>query len=378
MTDAAPALLLTAVGQLEVWTTRQAIASTSARQVVFAVAIGGATAAVAWWRRAPLPALVAASVCTASAGRAASNGDTVAALLASLVLLYAAASSLEFAPAAVGLAIAVGAAFSVGADAADWAFAAVLLGSAWAAGRTARRHRLLTQRLEDANEQLQREAGVREQLAVAEERARIAREIHDVLAHTISVMVVQAEAAEELLGRDPSRAERALTAIQRTGREAIGEMRGLLGMLRSDGRDEGLGPQPGLDRLPELVAELQRAGLQAELTVEGERRRLSPGIELCTYRVVQEALTNTLKHSTASTATVTLAFGPTALDVAVLDDGAPANGNGDARRNGYGTGHGLLGLRERVGMYGGSIRIGARRSGGFEVSCSIPYQEAAR
>jgi signal transduction histidine kinase len=198
-----------------------------------------------------------------------------------------------------------------------------------------------------------------------EERARIARELHDVIAHSVSVMVVQAGAARTLLTDDTEAARDALLAVERSGRQALEEMRRLLGILRRDQREAELLPQPSLDAAHILIDQIRATGLPVALAIEGSPQPLAPGVDLSAYRILQEALTNTVKHANATSASVRLRFSPTAVEVEVEDDGrgrAP-NVNG---------GHGLIGMRERVELYGGEIETGPREGGGFRVRARLP------
>jgi len=232
-----------------------------------------------------------------------------------------------------------------------------------ALGETVRSRRALatetTTRLRLAEEERAAEAG----RLVAEERLRIARELHDVIAHNVSVMVVQAAAANDVFESRPERAREALRAIEASGRTALAELRRLLGVVRGDAADYA--PQPGLDRLDELVAQVRAAGLAVAVSVEGLPRPLPAGIDLSAYRVVQEALTNTLRHAQATRADVALRYRDDELDVEVRDDGA---GTG----NGGGSGRGLIGMRERVGAFGGSLETGPLNTGGFSVAARFP------
>src|SRR5579884_117730 len=207
--------------------------------------------------------------------------------------------------------------------------------------------------------------------AVAAERSRIARELHDVIAHSVAVMTVQAGAAEEMLKVDPSRAAEPVRAVQETGRQALVEMKRLVAMLREHDDELGLEPQPGVADVERLVAQVREAGLAVELRVEGEPRALPIGVELSAYRVVQEALTNALKHAGAASAVVTLRYGTDDLEVEVADDGrGGVGGEADA-------GHGLVGMRERVGVFGGTFAAGPRASGGFAVQARLPVEAPA-
>jgi len=209
--------------------------------------------------------------------------------------------------------------------------------------------------------ELQREA----ELAAAEERARIARELHDVVAHGLSLMVVQAEAAEEMLTRNPEAAAQPLRRVQDTGRQSLAEMRRLLGVLRTaDSGPPSTAPQPSLRRLPDLVREAAEVGLQVDVDVAGEPVELPPGLELAAYRIVQEALTNTRRHARASRACVRLGYGPAALRVEITDDGSATEGTP--------AGHGLIGMRERAALYDGTLDAGPGPGGGFRVVAVLP------
>jgi signal transduction histidine kinase len=218
-------------------------------------------------------------------------------------------------------------------------------------------------------ELLEREHELRAHEAVAEERARIARELHDLVAHNVSVMVVQAGAERHALGPGQESTREALASIEQAGRQALVEARRLLGMLRR--RDDGseLEPQPSVEHIDVLVEQIERAGLPVRLAVEGERVPLPAGVDLCAYRIVQEGLTNALKHAGPAHAEVVLRYAARALDVEVRDDGrGPVHVNG----NREGAGHGLIGMRERVALYGGALETGARDGGGFAIHAHLP------
>ena len=211
----------------------------------------------------------------------------------------------------------------------------------------------------------ERERDLAAREAVVEERARIARELHDAIAHNVSMIVVQAGAERRVLEGSNDSTRDVLQTIEQIGRGALTEMRRLVGMLRSEAGDP-LAPQPGLADVPALVTQVREAGLPTELRVEGDRRELPVGIELSAYRIVQEALTNVLKHAGRARASVSIRYGPESLEVEVVDDGA---GNGSAPP---GTGHGLVGMRERVALYGGRLEAGRGQSGGFAVRVVLP------
>ena len=213
-----------------------------------------------------------------------------------------------------------------------------------------------------------READDRTRTAATEERTRIARELHDLVGHAVSLMTVQAGVARVALeGHDRERASEALTAVETAGRQALDELRRVLGMLRTVGDDagDGLGPQPGLGAIAELVDQHRRAGLPVRLEVAGEPRPVPAGVELCLYRVVQESLTNVRKHAGAPPTEVDLRYAPEVVEVAVRDQGPGPRSRGR-------EGHGVAGMRERVGLYGGTFRAGPGTDGGFVVEASVP------
>jgi signal transduction histidine kinase len=238
----------------------------------------------------------------------------------------------------------------------NFAFGLVLTVATWSIGRVVRSRTERGDKLE-----------AEQHVAVADERARIARELHDVIAHSVSVMVVQAGAAEEVLDSRPDQALAALRAVQETGRQALVEMSRLVGLLRDDHEELGLAPQPGIAALDTLVAQVRIAGLPVDLRIEGDPATVPLGIDLSAYRVVQEALTNALKHAGDARAKVRLRYLVDALEVEIVDDGG---GSG----NGHAGGHGLVGMRERVAVFGGEFAAGPRAEGGFEVRARLPLQ----
>jgi signal transduction histidine kinase len=213
----------------------------------------------------------------------------------------------------------------------------------------------------------ERERDLAAREAVVEERARIARELHDVIAHHVSMIVLQAGAERRVLDGAHSSTRDVLETVERTGRSALTEMRRLLGMLRADAH-EPLTPQPGLTDVPALVTQLRDAGLPVDLYVEGEPLELPVGIDLSAYRIVQEALTNALKHAGEATATVAIRYAKDSLELEIVDDGA---GTPSAAGSG---GHGLVGMRERVALYGGRLDAGRRPGGGFAVRVLLPIR----
>jgi signal transduction histidine kinase len=250
----------------------------------------------------------------------------------------------------------------------DWAWVNGIATIAWFSGLSIHVRANQAALLEERNALLEARREAEKRSAVAEERARIARELHDVVAHSVTVMTVQAGAVRRLLGDDRAREREALETVEATGRQALVEMRRLLGVLRETDGDaaRSLGPQPGLAALDALVAQVRRAGLPVELAVAGDHPQLPPGVDVTAYRVVQEALTNALKHGgRGARARVEVRFDPDAVELEVENDGRVA-GPGD------GLGHGLVGMRERVGIFGGTLEAAARDGGGFLVRARLP------
>jgi len=244
---------------------------------------------------------------------------------------------------------------------------AVVFGTAWLLGDNVQTRRAYVASLRERAETAEQTRAAEAQRAVAEERNRIARELHDVVAHSMSVMVVQAGAARRIVDRDPDQATEAIGAIEATGRQALTEMRRLLGVLRDDGA-AAMAPQPSLGGLEDLVDEVREAGLTVSIEVEGEARPLPAGIDLSAYRIVQEALTNALKHGGPETQVrIVIAYGDDEVSVEVLDDG-----RGAAAPLVDGGGHGLIGMRERAEVCGGHLTAGPRPGGGYAVRARLP------
>ena len=248
-------------------------------------------------------------------------------------------------------------------------FFVLLLGAPWAAGRVVRLSRQRQSLLEDRTRLLEIQRDERARAAVAEERQRIARELHDVVAHAISVVVLQARGGRRSLASDPQEAREAFDTIERTSTQALGEMRRLLGLLRSDG-DAPFVPQPSLERIGALAEELRATGLPVEVSVDGEPVGLPPGVDVSAYRIVQEALTNALKHAGPTQARVRIAYVEDAVLVEVVVDGAEEV---PAAPLAPGSGNGLVGIRERVALVGGEVHAGPRDAGGYAVSARLPY-----
>jgi signal transduction histidine kinase len=370
--DGLLALAMTVLAQLDLWFNIEGATHYGPRGVS-AAATAVATLALALRRRAPL-----ATACLVAAAVSAPElvtvltvqlwGDFLPVLIAAYsVARYASARRALAGCAALAVALViVELRVPVSGTAANIPFLWVPFLAVVAAGRAAR---ALEQRHAESSDRAQRleverDASVR--AAVAEERERIARELHDIVAHCVSVMVVQAGAAEALLDRDPQRAREPMLAIQETGRQAVGELRRMLGLLRGSAATPARAPQPGTAELSELVAQMDAAGLPVHLRVAGTPRPLPPGVELAGFRIVQEALTNALKHAGPATATVQLTYGEQELEIEVVDDGRGGTVNG--------SGHGLIGMRERVMVYGGDLDTGPSRGGGFRVHARLPVE----
>jgi signal transduction histidine kinase len=331
-------------------------------------------------RRAP----VAAGVTIAGAGGLYELilGQAGVVLLApALLAFYSIGAYAPLPRAAVGLGLAYALTFlgDVGESRSlsDWlenvVFAGLVAGSVWAGGVAVRTSRRRTGQLADLAAQLEREREEKARLAVAAERARIARELHDVVAHAISVIAVQAGSGRHTLKADPDGANEAFGAIESTARQALVEMRRLLGLLREGNEPVTAAPLPGIDSHAHLIEQARGAGLTVSLDVEGEPRALPAGIDLAAYRILQEALTNVRKHSPGGRAAVRLRYGARDLEIEVRDHGASAGASASSVEGG---GHGLIGMRERVALYRGELDAGPLPDGGFRVRARLPLNEA--
>jgi len=324
--------------------------------------------ALAWRRRHPL--LVAAIV---MGSIIATNPDGEFTTLLAIVLVSFTLGSEQDAPRSwIGLAL-VAVPFLValaleGLEPSDVAAALVFLGGPWSVGVFTRRRAASTDEAIDRTARLEQERDAQIAAVAAEERVRIARELHDIVSHSISVVAIQTQAVRRRLGPELAREAADLAAVEATARQALAEMRRLFGVLRSDGEVAPLAPQPGLGELDRLLHQVRAAGLPVDLTVEGERVELSPGVDLAAYRIVQEGLTNTLRHASAQRASVSLRYLPTTLEVAVEDDG-----HGPRRH--HGGGHGLVGIRERVALYGGTVEFGPASGGGTRLAATLPVRD---
>jgi signal transduction histidine kinase len=327
------------------------------------------TLPLAFRRRAPLAvtvvvmgALIVESLAVGSAPTPDSQ------LVGWLLAIYTVAAHCDRVAAAIGGAISIAAGLVwIGID--DFFFPVVVFGGAWVAGRLVRQRQLYAQAVEQRAAALEREREANARVVAAEERARIARELHDLLSHSVSVMVVQAAAERSALGSDRAAPGQALEPIERTGRQALAEMRRLFTLLRSDAPSD-LAPQPTLAELDALVEQVREAGLAVNLEIRGEPNGVPPGVALCAYRIVQEALTNVIKHAGPARASVLVHYRDDSLELEVTDDGRGAS-------NGSGLGHGLTGMRERVALYGGELDAAPLNGGGFGVRARLPLAKTA-
>jgi signal transduction histidine kinase len=246
----------------------------------------------------------------------------------------------------------------------EYLWVSLVCGMVWVAGYALKR-KLVEAEAERVRFGREREERARE--AVAEERARLARELHDVVGHSVSVMTVQASAVRRLLLPEQEKEREALEVVEQTGRQALAEMRRLVGVLRRPEEAPTLAPQPSLEHLEKLVAHVRDSGLPVELRVEGQPARLPAGVDLTAYRLVQEGLTNAMKHARADRAEVVVRYGDGEIELEVADNGS---GGGD----GSSSGHGLVGMRERVAVYGGELEAAPRPEGGFRLRAKLPVE----
>ena len=375
------ALGLALAGQLELWA-----GSSDGPRAAAVVAALVATMPLLWRRRFPFgaPAFLFAGLALVSlVSPAAVYGGASFTLFALMLAFWAVGAQRERQPAVAGAAIGMAAVVVMLAtggrggvvrtgDAELSLFVWSLIAVGLPLGAFSLRARAQgAAELQERADQLEREREARTRAAVAAERARIARDLHDVIAHSVTVMTVQGGAARLLLDSDHARAREPLLVVEETGHQALADMRRLVGIVQDEPeRAPALTPQPGLADLPALAEKLRGAGLPTDLVVHGEPKTLPPGVELTAYRVVQEALTNALKHAGPATARVTVIYEPQALRLEISDDGPGTS----SHQNG---GHGLVGMRERVALYGGRLEVGPRAGGGFSVRARLPLAREA-
>jgi signal transduction histidine kinase len=328
------------------------------------------TVPLMWRRRAPLPSAVLVATAVAISGRTPTDLHLILAALP--FAMYSLGAHASDRGAAVGMAVALAVLWTSVAikstenAARDIISIAVLVTTSFAIGRAFRGRELSLVASTERAAVLEHEREEDVRRAASEERGRIARELHDVIAHSVTVMVVQAGAADQIIEQDPARARQSLVAIQDTGRQALTDLRRLLGLVRDEDTVR-LAPQPGLQELDALVDEIRKAGVSIDVEIRGTPRHLPAGVDLSAFRILQEALTNVLKHAGDAQAHVVVAYAPNAIELEVVDDG---------RAQTTGHGHGLVGMQERVMLYGGTLQAGPADHGGYRVLARLPLDSA--
>jgi signal transduction histidine kinase len=366
--DIGLAIALVVLAQAEAWT-----GAPEGWEGLFALLALPMCGALAWWRTAPVAVLLAVFAAQLPGAFIDANYAPLYQVLTFLLACFSVAARTPlrwaiFGGLAAEAMLLSGALLDPGAQSLDEvAFATVMVAIVWSLGRLLYGRGRQVEDLEERSARLARERE-ETQAAIEHERAAIAREVHDLIAHTVSVMVVQAGAAEGLLDSEPQRAREPLRHIRERGHDAVLELRGLLMMLR--GEPVALSPQPRLADLDELVEETRDAGLAVELRADGVLEEIPAGVQLAAFRIVQEALTNVRKHAAASKVEVKVSRVRDQLEVQVADDGRGPEGRS--------RGHGLIGMRERAALYGGSVNFGARADGGFTVEARLPVRANGR
>ena len=323
-------------------------------------------AAIAWRRSHAVLVLIVEVAAVALAHRALALPE----ILAVLVAAYSAAlysPQRLIVPVLLLVAAVFAAAGGGGLPVSHGVLPFLLLAPVWLAGSAMRRRELRAEASAERAERLERE----QEVALRAERARIARELHDVVTHSVSVMVLQTGAARQIMRRDEDRSQQLLESVEASGRSALEELRRLLGLLTDD--DDGvapLAPQPGISEIPSLIEQVRHAGVPIELSVQGKAHTLPAGVAITAYRIVQEALTNVLKHANRAPTRVTIRYAQAALELEIIDDGVP----GAVRQNGARLGRGLAGMRERTAMYGGTLEAHGEADHGYAVRAHIPLQ----
>jgi signal transduction histidine kinase len=375
--DALLAFALAATAQYEIWAGPLFDDGIPGPQLPNAVLLLLITVPLAWRRRAPTAvfALVLATVAlqVSLIDDPRSDQPPFQHWLALLIVFYSLGAHAERRRALIAGALGGGAflaadlvdLFTGGAALEDTMPAWFMLAAAYGIGFALRGQRIQSTLLAQRAERLEREREQKARLAVAEERVRIARELHDIVAHAISVVVVQAQAGQRVLEGEQASAREALGSIETTGRQALVEMRRLLGVLRTEDRELALAPRPSLAHLDVLAERVREAGLPVELHVEGEAKPLPPGVDLSAYRIVQEALTNALKHAGPASAQVIVRYRPEEVELEITD-------NGRGRVDGREGGHGLVGMRERAALVGGHVESGTDGGRGYSVRARLP------
>jgi signal transduction histidine kinase len=365
--DTLIALGLAVAGQVEVWAFW--VPDEQGSKPLAAAFMLVMAAPLAWTTRRPFASVAAVSVVLATWVLVAVPGGSLMPLVMVMVAVFGVAARTPLRTALAGGGLGLAAIWLIFAttddDFANYTFTGVFIVGAWIGGRLVAGRQARADHLEARAHRLE----LQQATAIAEERARIARELHDVVAHSVSVMVIQAQAAQH--AADDGVRGTALRSIESTGQQALVEMRRLLGLLRRPDDELALAPQPSLKHLDHLAETVRRAGLPVELRVEGEPAPLPPGVDLSAYRIVQEALTNALKHAGPARALVLVSYRPDEIELEVSDDGSGADAT-PARPTG--GGHGLAGMRERVDVYGGVLESGRQPGGGYALRVRLPFE----
>ena len=375
--DVVLALLLFAIGLWEVL--REPLADDLVRGpwVLNVAAVSLMTLPLAARRMAPLA--VAAAVFGALALRplVADPLELIPSFLAALVAAYSVGAYSTRWPALVGLALGVGAIEVAAAEGSrgdaspDPLAAPIFLAAMWAVGRVAGSRHARARAIERGAAERDRRREEEARAAVAAERQRIARELHDSVSHSLALIAMQSGGAQGILRRQPERAEESLGSIERAAREGLTEMRRLLGLMGEEPAEAELSPQPRIDRIQTLIEGARKAGLDVALESEGKPRTVAPAVDLSAYRIVQEALTNAAKHAGHCRATVALRWQPRALELEVINDGAPPPAEAEST-----DGRGLIGMRERAALVDGAVEAGRRENGDFRVWARLPLEPA--
>jgi signal transduction histidine kinase len=365
--DAALAVALAALVVSEVLTSKEYLTGSDWVYIPVALVM---TVPLAWRRRAPLVVVVLVMGAFAVQSLILDPTPTPdVELIPALIAVYSVAAHGEGWVPWVGGGVGIVAGLIwLGVD--DFLLPVVMFGGAWFAGRLVQKRQLYAQAFAERARVLELERDANARVAAAEERVRIAREMHDVVGHSVSVMVVQAGAERLALGEARPATREALLSIERTGREALAEMSRLLGILRKEGEGLSLAPRPSLAQVDVLVQTMRDAGVPVELRVEGDQTDLPPSVDVSAYRIVQEALTNVVKHAGPARATVVVRYSGQAVELEVTDDG-----EGSVNRSA--AGYGLAGMRERVALHGGTLDANGRSDGGFTVKARLPLATVA-
>ena len=374
VTDVVVAAALTLAAQVEIWAPSVAIGTSGVdgSRPILSLTSLLATVPLCARRTAPLSscALVMGGAAAQALLSTTSDGLTMLILLA--LSAYSVAAHAPRRPALIGAGLMLMAVAAIAKDPGDAAFLLLVVGAPWVAGRLMRRRSADVAELGARTEQLQREQAETARVAAERERGRIARELHDIVSHRVSTIVIQAQVADALLEKDTASARAAVHAIDDAGRQALGELRSLLGLLRSSDADGDRDPQPDLGSVPALVDETRKAGVPVTLRLEGAAYPVPAAVGVTAYRIVQEALTNVVKHAGSAPTDVTIRYRPGVVEIAVVNEGG-GHDPGALRERGFG----LLGMRERAAHFGGTVEAGPRTEGGFSVRAVLPLKTTA-